>query len=223
MRRRPGYRSSIGRGPCGRYRGQAAWSGDDRPAYTSSRRAAARAVGGFLEEDVPLIQQAAEDPLIPLITTVPTTTDPAAALAFIARQHSRATQGEGYSFAIADASTGAAVGQICLWLRDQQLGTSQHRLLNRRLLPPPRPSRATRSRLSLPGAAGSPELTACSCTSSRGMRAHGAPPSESATSATGCFGVGNASATSGATCTCTRCWPPTTPGSRPLLASDRNH
>jgi ribosomal-protein-alanine N-acetyltransferase len=77
---------------------------------------------GFLEDDVPLIQQAADDPLIPLITTVPTTTDPAAASAFIARQHLRATQGEGYSFAIAHANTGTAFGQIGLWLRDLQQG-----------------------------------------------------------------------------------------------------
>jgi [ribosomal protein S5]-alanine N-acetyltransferase len=48
--------------------------------------------------------------------------DAAAALAYIARQHDRLATGEGYSFAIADASTGAAVGQIGLWLRNLDQG-----------------------------------------------------------------------------------------------------
>ena len=71
----------------------------------------------FRDTDVALIQAASSDPLIPLITTVPTSDSEAEALAFIARQHERLTTGDGYSFAIADASTDAAVGQIGLWPR----------------------------------------------------------------------------------------------------------
>ena len=71
----------------------------------------------FRDTDVTLIQAASSDPLIPLITTVPTSASEAEALAFIARQHDRLTTGDGYSFAIADASTDAAVGQIGLWPR----------------------------------------------------------------------------------------------------------
>jgi ribosomal-protein-alanine N-acetyltransferase len=76
----------------------------------------------FGDEDAPLIQDVSADPLIPLITTVPTEPAAAAARAFIARQHDRATRGEGYSFAIADLAGGAAVGQIGLWLRDLAQG-----------------------------------------------------------------------------------------------------
>lgn len=79
----------------------------------------------FLDEDVPLVQQVAADPLIPLITTVPTTADAAAARAYVARQGARAATGEGYSFAVVDGSTGAAVGQIGLWLRDVRHGRAE--------------------------------------------------------------------------------------------------
>lgn len=73
-------------------------------------------------DDVTLVQQACADPLIPLITTVPTTPDLDAARAFITRQHSRSEQGAGYSFAVADAATDQAVGQIGLWLNDARFG-----------------------------------------------------------------------------------------------------
>jgi ribosomal-protein-alanine N-acetyltransferase len=76
----------------------------------------------FSDEDVGLVQAAASDPLIPLITTVPASGDVAAARAYIGRQHDRLASGEGYSFAIADAVTGVAVGQIGLWLRDLDQG-----------------------------------------------------------------------------------------------------
>lgn len=69
----------------------------------------------FEERDVSLISAASSDPLIPLITTVPTTPDPEAARAYVHRQHARLANGHGYSFAIADADTDEAVGQIGLW------------------------------------------------------------------------------------------------------------
>lgn len=72
----------------------------------------------FRDEDVGLVQSVAGDPLIPLITTVPASGDAGDARAYIERQHERLTSGAGYSFAIADAVTGEAVGQAGLWLRN---------------------------------------------------------------------------------------------------------
>jgi RimJ/RimL family protein N-acetyltransferase len=75
----------------------------------------------FSPADIPTVLDAATDPLIPVLTTVPSTQDAASAAAFIDRQHARATSGMGYSFAIAD-HTDVAVGQIGLWLRNIDLG-----------------------------------------------------------------------------------------------------
>ncbi len=69
----------------------------------------------FSAADAPLVVEASVDPLIPLITTVPATADPAAVQAFINRQRERARSGQGYSFAIADAATDIGLGQIGLW------------------------------------------------------------------------------------------------------------
>jgi ribosomal-protein-alanine N-acetyltransferase len=75
----------------------------------------------FSSADIPMVLDAANDPLIPVLTTVPSTPDPALAAAFIDRQHARAATGTGYSFAIADHGD-TAVGQIGLWLRNIDLG-----------------------------------------------------------------------------------------------------
>lgn len=72
----------------------------------------------FVERDADLVMSVASDPLIPLITTVPTGGTRDEALAYLERQHSRLAEGTGYSFAIADAATDEAVGQIGLWTRD---------------------------------------------------------------------------------------------------------
>lgn len=71
----------------------------------------------FRDSDVALVRAASADPLIPLITSVPRNDTEAEALAFIARQHHRLSTGAGFSFAIADAATDAAIGQIGLWPR----------------------------------------------------------------------------------------------------------
>lgn len=71
---------------------------------------------GFEDRDAGLVRSVADDPLIPLITTVPTSGAPRDAIAFIERQRDRLVTGVGYSFAIADADTDEAVGQIGLWL-----------------------------------------------------------------------------------------------------------
>ncbi|AWB87254.1 GNAT family N-acetyltransferase [Mycetocola zhujimingii] len=61
--------------------------------------------------DVPTVQEASRDQLIPSITTVPSTDGEREALDFVARQHDRLRTREGYSFVIADASD-RAVGHI---------------------------------------------------------------------------------------------------------------
>nr|WP_239536926.1 GNAT family protein [Arthrobacter roseus] len=76
----------------------------------------------FTSFDIPLIQEVSSDPLIPLITSVPTNGSEAEALAFIKRQHQRLTDGSGYSFAIAEAVSDKAIGQIGLWLKDLDQG-----------------------------------------------------------------------------------------------------
>lgn len=76
----------------------------------------------FEDRDVSLVQSVADDDFIPLITTVPRDATHTAALAYIARQHDRLRSGAGYSFAITEAHTGLAVGQIGLWLHSIQDG-----------------------------------------------------------------------------------------------------
>jgi [ribosomal protein S5]-alanine N-acetyltransferase len=68
--------------------------------------------------DIEVVREASNDPLIPLITTVPAAFTEHEGRRFIERQRNRAEQGTGYSFAIADAVTDRAVGQAGLWLRD---------------------------------------------------------------------------------------------------------
>ena len=90
-----------------------------RPADPDRRRGRLRA---FTPADVPVVREAALDPLIPLITSVPARGDDDACLAYVARQGDRLTHGVGYSFAVADLATDEAVGQIGLWLHDLRHG-----------------------------------------------------------------------------------------------------
>ncbi|GAA1411139.1 N-acetyltransferase [Glutamicibacter uratoxydans] len=76
----------------------------------------------FSLADAPLISRAGADPLIPLITTVPVDGTAEDHAAFILRQQQRLRDGTGYSLAIADAATNHAVGQIGLWLQNQDNG-----------------------------------------------------------------------------------------------------
>lgn len=76
----------------------------------------------FRVMDVDLVVSVADDPLIPLTTTVPVTGTRADALAYIARQHERLALGAGFSFVITKAATDEAVGQIGLWLHDHCFG-----------------------------------------------------------------------------------------------------
>ena len=76
----------------------------------------------FTLGDIDVVREAASDPYIPLITTVPAVFTEEEGRRFIERQWGRARQGTGYSFAIADADTDRAVGQAGLWLEDVSAG-----------------------------------------------------------------------------------------------------
>jgi len=76
----------------------------------------------FQARDAPIVAAASQDPLIPLITTVPTDDSPEQLQAYIDRQHDRLRTGHGYSFAIADSATDEAVGEIGLWTSDVAAG-----------------------------------------------------------------------------------------------------
>jgi len=75
--------------------------------------------------DMPVVQDAARDPLIPLITTVPALGSQSEALAFIERQHRRLPKGSGYSFAISNAVSNEAVRQISYYVREGLLRSWQ--------------------------------------------------------------------------------------------------
>ncbi|WP_328473449.1 GNAT family N-acetyltransferase [Actinoplanes sp. NBC_00393] len=72
------------------------------------------------DTDLLCVEQAAQDPRIPVGTTVPARYTKEAGLAYIARQHARLTSGEGVALAIADQHTDQAVGHINLMLRPQE-------------------------------------------------------------------------------------------------------
>ncbi|MEP7332405.1 MAG: hypothetical protein ABI692_09980 [Terracoccus sp.] len=83
----------------------------------------------FEDRDAGLARSVAGDPLIPPLTTVPTSGTRADALAFVARQRDRLSTGSGYSFVVADAITDEAVGQIGLWLAAEACGYQREGLL----------------------------------------------------------------------------------------------
>jgi RimJ/RimL family protein N-acetyltransferase len=73
--------------------------------------------------DLPLIRQAAADPYIPTITSVPAVYSDAGGRAFIDRQHAHATEGHGYPFVIASRDNpGRGLGSLGLWLREIEGG-----------------------------------------------------------------------------------------------------
>ena len=72
--------------------------------------------------DLALVQEAAGDDYIPLITTVPAVYSQAAGEAFVRRQWERASTGSGYPFVIVRVADGRPVGMVGLWLRDLDEG-----------------------------------------------------------------------------------------------------
>ena len=77
----------------------------------------------YAVSDLTLVRQAAADPFIPSISTVPQRYTDDLGQAFIERQHWRASEGDGYSFVIAEAADPAAgIGSIGLWLQEIESG-----------------------------------------------------------------------------------------------------
>lgn len=72
----------------------------------------------WADGDVDVVVRAGTDPHITGTTSVTPHGTKGDALAFVVRQRGRLRDGFGYSFAIADTSTGEAVGMIGLWVRD---------------------------------------------------------------------------------------------------------
>ena len=77
---------------------------------------------GFEDRDVPMVAEAASDPLILLASSVPAAAGEEGARQFVRDQQHRLGDGFGYSFVIADDVGDRAVGSIGLWLRDLDLG-----------------------------------------------------------------------------------------------------
>jgi len=72
--------------------------------------------------DLPLVQEASNDDLIPLITTVPSAYTQEAGEAFVRRQWKKASSGGGYPFVIERVEDGRPVGNVGLWLKDLNEG-----------------------------------------------------------------------------------------------------
>jgi [ribosomal protein S5]-alanine N-acetyltransferase len=73
--------------------------------------------------DLALVRQAAADPLIPSISSVPRRYTDDSGRAFIERQHARDAGGDGYSFVIApEAAPQTGIGSIGLWLQEIESG-----------------------------------------------------------------------------------------------------
>jgi [ribosomal protein S5]-alanine N-acetyltransferase len=76
----------------------------------------------FTDEDAHLAVELGEDPYIPLIGSLPAHPTPQQALEWIHRQRGQLAERQRFSFAIADAESGNAVGAIGLGLRDLSAG-----------------------------------------------------------------------------------------------------
>ena len=83
------------------------------------------ALRAFADSDLPVVEAASRDPLIPTISTVPASFTEAAGRAYIERQQRRSEAGEGWSLAIGDAGTDVAVGQIGLWISHLSKGRAE--------------------------------------------------------------------------------------------------
>lgn len=69
-----------------------------------------------------MVLDLATDPYVPLIGTLPPRATAAQARAWIERNRRRWADGAGFSFAVATASTGRAVGHMGLWARELATG-----------------------------------------------------------------------------------------------------
>jgi len=71
----------------------------------------------FGPADLPMVLELSEDPYVPSIGTLPAHATATEAADWTARQQGRRAEGAGFSFAVAEAATGRAVGSVGLWLR----------------------------------------------------------------------------------------------------------
>lgn len=76
-------------------------------------------------DDLPMARDLATDPYVPLIGSLPAHATDAEALAWIERNRGRWAEGRGFSFAVAEAATGRAVGQLGLWLAELPKGRAE--------------------------------------------------------------------------------------------------
>ncbi len=77
----------------------------------------------FRLSDLGLVREAASDPYIPIISSIPSTYSDDEGRAFVERQHKRAQEGHGYPFVIADeAEPERGLGTVGLWLREIDSG-----------------------------------------------------------------------------------------------------
>jgi ribosomal-protein-alanine N-acetyltransferase len=76
----------------------------------------------FSAADLPMVQEMSTDPYVPLIGSLPPNASRREARDYIDRQRGRLAEGTGFSFVIAEAATGRAVGGIGLWLAGLEQG-----------------------------------------------------------------------------------------------------
>jgi ribosomal-protein-alanine N-acetyltransferase len=72
--------------------------------------------------DLPLVEEAARDEYIPLVTTIPADYARDAGAAFVRRQWEQASTGVGYPFVIVDVRGDRPIGAIGVWLEDVHQG-----------------------------------------------------------------------------------------------------
>lgn len=77
---------------------------------------------GFRDGDLPAVREAAADPIVPRVSSVPSPYDDRAGREYLRAQQRRLRDGFGYSFAIADQRDDRAIGSLGVWLRDLDRG-----------------------------------------------------------------------------------------------------
>jgi [ribosomal protein S5]-alanine N-acetyltransferase len=79
----------------------------------------------FSERDAAMMMELSADPYVPLIGSLPANASQREAQDWIDRARGRWAEGAGFSFAIAEADTGRAVGGIGLWLAQLSQGRAE--------------------------------------------------------------------------------------------------
>jgi [ribosomal protein S5]-alanine N-acetyltransferase len=73
----------------------------------------------WTQDDIPFVLSVTSDPLIPLISEVPSGQDADGAAAFIEAQHARRREGRGWAWAVVPRGTTVAVGYVgALWVAE---------------------------------------------------------------------------------------------------------